>query len=86
MGQASIVEAADRCCGCKVIVTPVGQHPRPLVDTGGEGCCQAEEEVLSGLFGLWEKVLDHHPASEQCTVNTVYSGNHIPYLIVLKRP
>ncbi|MEQ2305000.1 hypothetical protein AMECASPLE_033021 [Ameca splendens] len=29
------------------------QSLNPLVDTGGEGCCQAEEGVLSDLFGLW---------------------------------
>ncbi|MED6292160.1 hypothetical protein CHARACLAT_030769 [Characodon lateralis] len=30
------------------------QSSNLLVDTGGEGCCQAEEGVLWGLFGLWD--------------------------------
>ena len=49
MFSASIVEAADRNCGHKV-VGAWRQPPNPLVNTSGEGSRQAEEGVLTGHF------------------------------------
>ncbi|TWW73383.1 hypothetical protein D4764_15G0007770 [Takifugu flavidus] len=43
MFRASIVEAADRCCGRKVVGACRGGNAR-----------QAEEGVVSGLTGLWD--------------------------------